>query len=213
MTFIRNRQRLLTRRLFFAVGLATLVAASFAQPPASFSDETPSPGVWPGRVFEWYYNPEHVPSWLGAEEARLLVQEAAKSWEACGLRMAYQGETQRTPGQMDRRNVVGWSMQIPKRVRGMTVGQAKDGRLLERDVLIRPDRREFERFPRLLRKVILHEFGHAIGLTHSNRCDDVMTLAADCPPRHPNQLPVAPTENDLARCRSLYPPGNEIQSR
>lgn len=95
---------------------------------------------------------------------------------------------------------------MPRQLRGLTMGQAKDGRLLERDVLIRPDRREFERHPRLLQKVITHEFGHAIGLTHSSRCDDVMTLAADCPKAAPDTLPLALTTHDLARCQALYPP-------
>ena len=70
---------------------------------------------------------------------------------------------------------------------------------------IRPDREEFRRSPRLLQKVITHELGHAIGLTHSARCDDVMTLAADCPKSDPETLPLSPTANDLARCRALYP--------
>ena len=51
--------------------------------------------------------------------------------------------------------------------------------------------------------VIVH-VGHAIGLTHSDRCDDVMTLAADCPPIAPALLPIEPTPNDLQRCRSSY---------
>ena len=50
----------------------------------------------------------------------------------------------------------------------------------------------------------MHEFGHAIGLTHSPVCGDVMTLAADCPRTPAAMLPVAPTANDLARCRLRY---------
>lgn len=163
------------------------------------------PGAWPERIFTWYYNPQHAPTWLSAEEARALVQRAAEPWAACGVQMRYGGETDLPPGKMDRSNVVGWSLTMPRQLRGLTLGQARDGRLLERDVLIRPDRREFELFPRLLQKVITHEFGHAIGLTHSGRCDDVMTLAADCPGIAPDQLPLALTGSDLARCHVIYP--------
>lgn len=134
------------------------------------------------------------------------MQLAAEPWAACGVQLRYGGETDRPPGNMDGKNVVGWSLDMPRELRGLTLGQAKDGRLLERDVLIRPDRKEFERHPRLLQKVITHEFGHAIGLTHSSRCNDVMTLAADCPKADPDTLPLELTAHDLARCQALYPP-------
>lgn len=185
------------------LGLPLGVALS-QTPPA----ERPSPGVWPEREYRWYYNPQIPPPWLEAGAARELVLEAAARWEACGVRMTFLGDTDRPPGQMDRRNVVGWSVEMPAHLRAITMGQARDGRLLERDIAIRPDRKEFEQAPVLLRKVITHEFGHAIGLTHSSRCDDVMTLAADCPRVRPESLPLDPTANDMARCRAIYlPPG------
>lgn len=172
---------------------------------AATLSEKPSPGAWPERVFTWHYNPQHAPAWLSAEAAQILVQRAAEPWAACGVKMQFAGVTHRLPGKIDRTNVVGWSLEMPRQLRGITLGQAKDGRLLERDVLIRPDRKEFELYPRLLQKVITHEFGHAIGLTHSTRCDDVMTLAADCPPIAPANLPLDLTGHDLARCRIIYP--------
>lgn len=131
--------------------------------------------------------------------------EAASRWEACGVRMAYAGDTDREPLRMDNVNVAGWRDALPRNARGVTAGRAGQGRLVERDIVIDADREEFRRFPRLLRKVLVHEFGHAIGLTHSSRCDDVMTLAADCAPIHPSQLPLVPTERDLARCKAIYP--------
>lgn len=167
--------------------------------------EKPSPGAWPDRTFSWYYNPQHAPSWLTQESARLIVQRSAKAWEACGVKMIYLGDSDTRPGKMDNVNVVGWSLQMPMQLRGLTIGKAQDGRLLERDVMIRPDRKEFKDSPRLLQKVIMHELGHAIGLSHSPRCDDVMTLAADCPQLSPDLLPLKPTNNDLDRCNAIYP--------
>lgn len=172
--------------------------------PAEDRAEKRSPGIWPERVYRWYYNPQHHPAWLDAEQARAWVQAAAKQWEGCGVRMEYRGETGRAPGAMDGVNVVGWSLDMPRQLRGITQGRARGGHLLERDIAFRPDREEFARFPHLLRKVIMHEFGHALGLTHSARCDDVMTLAADCPRSHPSTLPAAPTANDLEHCLALY---------
>ncbi len=166
--------------------------------------ETRSPVRWPNSEFRWFYHRGDEPSWITPQEASRLFRDAAARWEACGVKMQFLGETTVAPGKMDGINVVGWSMEIQPSLRGLTVGRGKDGKILERDVSIRPDRQEFKLSRRLLEKVITHELGHAIGLTHSPRCDDVMTLAADCPKADPEKLPVEPTKNDLQRCRAIY---------
>ena len=160
--------------------------------------------AWPQGVFRWRYNPANYPEWLDAGQAAALVQAAAKKWETCGVRMEYLGETALSPGTIDGENVVGWVPELPQGVRALTQGRGKSDQILERDITIAANRQEFRRFPRLLEKVIVHEFGHAIGLTHSPVCTDVMTLAADCPRTPAALLPVLPTENDLKRCRALY---------
>ena len=45
----------------------------------------------------------------------------------------------------------------------------------------------------------------ALGLTHSTQCNEVMTLAADCPRMDPDTLPITLTQHDLERCKALYP--------
>jgi len=139
------------------------------------------------------------------DEARSLVIEASKVWEACGVLMIYEGDTNRMPGAMDDVNVVGWSLVMPPQLRGLTNGRSSGGSLIERDIQFRSDRQEFKLHVRLLQKVISHEFGHAIGLTHSPQCNDIMTLAADCPPADPHTLPINLTAFDLKRCLALYP--------
>jgi hypothetical protein len=107
---------------------------------------------------------------------------------------------------MDGENIVGWGHQLPRNMRGVTLGRAQAGRLIERDIVFSAEREEFHAHPELLKKVLVHEFGHAIGLTHSARCDDVMTLAADCARADPSTLPLTPTPHDIERCRAIYAP-------
>jgi hypothetical protein len=186
--------------LALAAGIAGAACAAGAQP----QEEQPSPGAWPDKAYHWFYNPAGHPSWLSDAQAKSLMLKAAAKWEICGLRMDFLGETAERPGAMDGRNVVGWAQGLPRSMRGLTLGRARGGTLNERDIIFSAQREEFRLHPELLEKVLAHEFGHAIGLTHSSRCDDVMTLAADCGRADPSTLPLVPTPHDVERCRALY---------
>lgn len=204
---------------FFARAIAVVVFSAFlvAEPRIGTSSELEASAsgprlAWPEGVYRWRYNPYRQPSWMSADEARALVRQAAIKWEACGVRMQFLGDTGLTPGTMDGENVVGWTAELTRGIRALTQGRAVGDRLVERDIVIVAERQEFRQFPPLLEKVLVHEFGHAIGLRHSPACGDVMALAADCPRAPPSSLPLIPTANDLARCRTVYPTLRGVRS-
>ena len=202
----RIRARLLARTIAVVAFATLVIAIPTTGTSAELERSVPEPHlVWPDGVYRWRYNPERHPSWMSTDEARAYVKQAAIKWEACGVRMQFLGDTELLPGTMDGENVVGWTAELPRGIRGLTQGRAKGGQLVERDIVFAAEREEFKRYPRLLEKVLVHEFGHAIGLRHSRACDDVMTLAAECPRASPASLPLTPTANDLARCRDAYP--------
>jgi len=187
----------------FAISFIFLMMSIYQSNAQSLSEQ-PTPGAWPNRVFRWYYSAKGVPNWLNGEVSRDLFINAANRWKICGIDVQFMGDTDLLPGKLDGTNVAGWSNQISKNLRGLTVGKSSSNILIERDILVQSERTEFLYSRRLLEKVITHEFGHAIGLTHSSRCDDVMSLAANCPKIDPEILPINPTENDLSRCKSIY---------
>ena len=182
--------------------LAAFAGTVYADGP----DRAPSGSPADPPVFRWYYNPQGEPAWL-AGEGRKRVEEAIEAWAPCGVRFEFAGETDQSPGLRDGRNVIGWDAGLGRGQRAITKNMMnRNGKVVERDVAFNSSRAEFRRHPRLLRKVMMHEFGHVLGLTHSPDCRDVMSLGADCRGVAPDELPLAPTENDLERCRASTGP-------
>ena len=196
--------------LVFAL-FTELIQSSFAEPIQEeesyhWSDSAATKPVllkWaPPPTFIWYYSNASKPYWLKPEEGLKLFQNAAMAWQNCGVHIIYGGQTDQNPKPNRDQNIVGWG-ELPGNIRGFTFRSQKGGILSQSDIMINMENFDIKRDPRLLQKVVTHEFGHALGLYHSKGCYDVMSSAAVCgkgdmPP------PLQPTINDLEQCKNRY---------
>ena len=136
---------------------------------------------WPQKTYVWYYNPAHRPVWLSDEEALALVKDAAAGWEPCGVKLRYGGLTDREPGAIDGINVVGWREDGKHYSAWTTWAAHRDGRAIEADVSLYTNifdlyRRQGIDAKLEIHKTLVHEFGHVIGLNHSDRPADAMSV-------------------------------------
>lgn len=162
---------------------------------------------WSQGHFDWYYSPYQEPPWVNKAEAIKLFQHAAETWKACGVQINFKGVIETPVRQQDRQNVMGWR-QLSLPIRALTLRQSKfqGEELLEADVIVNIINKDIQNDPRLLQKVVDHEFGHALGLIHSEGCSDIMSSASECGARIADPPPTSVTEKDLAQCRLRYPP-------
>ena len=184
--------------LFACLGLLPICAM-----PAS---EGTSEAVlhWTNRLFVWHYNPANEPSWLKNGEALAMIREATEGWSACGVDLRYAGVSDKAPGIMDGENVIGWKNE-GRAYSAWTSWQAKrSGQAIEADVTlysnIYADYREKGVDAKLeLRKSIIHELGHVLGLSHSTQLGDAMIVKIRTRPEWK-----LPSDNDIKRCQEIY---------
>jgi len=195
-----------------ALALLFFLASLAACPGAGASDSAIGAAVspvperlrWVDGVYRWHYNRALEPDWLAPGAGLYLFRQAAESWLSCGLRIEFAGETDQTPGRMDGLNVAGWSVSLLAAQRGLTMRRRAGESLVEADVMVSSANAEMRISHELLRKVILHEFGHALGLVHSADCGDVMSFGAACRGIPHVRLPSQLAKGDLLQCAKRY---------
>ena len=148
-------------------------------------------GYWlPSRGAEWTYNPDGKPAGLAGESR--AVHAAAATWNTAGadFRFGEGSESRDNTGACaeggDGRNTVGWGA-LDGRLLAVTCSLFRnDGGELnietEFDIRIDPEWAWTADGPvdMDLQSVVLHEFGHALGLGHAP--DSATVMFADYPP-------------------------------
>ena len=162
------------------------------------------PLFWESKVFRWVYSDFNEPDWLEAQGVSLF-KEAASAWESCGLKIEFGGVIHAPVVRRNLVNELGWA-KMPAQIRGLTFRFPFPGsqRIAESDLVMNIQNIDIKNNPDLLKKVIRHEFGHALGLFHSEFCTDIMSSAAECGRKIADPPPLNPTENDLNQCRIRY---------
>ena len=167
---------------------------------------------WNGAM-HWKYNHANAPSALGDKSAVVTqLQASLNRWTSqCAVTYQYDGETTLSPNGVgtsptsDGTTVVGWNA-FDATLSGWTydwyVDTASGRAIVEADVTLNPSNINTLA---ALDRIATHEWGHAVGLAHSNLESAIM---AGPPSTYYNMLN-ALQPDDIRGCRCLYgvPPG------
>lgn len=199
---------------FLPVLATPLVPGEVARPTPKFIFMFGEPAKW-ATTYAWRYNPANAPpAFASATIAVNAIKAAFDKWTAsCNVQYRYDGLTSTPPNnrvqspiygeQPDYENVVGWAA-TEGNVAGLTYAwysQPGGGvrALVDSDIVLST---RFLLDSQSMDRTASHEFGHAIGLAHSNIDDALMSG----PPDSDYNWLISPAPDDVRGCRCLYGP-------
>jgi hypothetical protein len=186
-----------------------------ARPVPKFQFMFGAAARWRGPLV-WKYNHANAPGpWDGdpAGTVAAITSTLTRWTQVCGIRFEYRGETTVPPDtrvqspqygeQPDYETVVGWGS-FPDNTAGVTyawygVTNLGERLLYDTDIILSVDR---VRSTQAMNRTATHEWGHALGLAHSNVGDAIMSGPPDT--AYNGLLDLQP--DDVRGCRCLYGP-------
>ncbi|HVF64061.1 MAG TPA: matrixin family metalloprotease [Casimicrobiaceae bacterium] len=186
--------------------------AGAAKPTPKYRFLFGQPAKWPGPI-RWRYNHANAPSPYDSDKASAIsqIQAAAAVWTgSCAVEFLYEGETEVPPnnrigGGPDFITVVGWST-LSSGTAGVTypwfeeVGGQRV--LIDTDIAFNVN---VVQSPADMERTGTHEWGHALGLSHS----DLPGALMSGPPQSAYNGLRRVTFDDVRGCRCLYGPARD----
>lgn len=177
--------------------LKALTAAGLLLASSAFAQEEPI-GLSPLRgPIAIRYNPTGQPRFASVGEVSVFINRVVAAWnQACGrLVVAYAGVdwTANDLAHDDGVSTIGWHGRSEKYA-GVTV-RSGTSKLDEADVMLNPD--DLTSWP-AFRSVLIHEFGHVVGLEHSEDEASVMHRSIALTDA------MSITDAEALQCQALY---------
>jgi hypothetical protein len=135
---------------------------------------------WSSKQINWYYNPANQPANLGTDQVVNGLKVAAARWSGmCNISFNYQGLTAVQPvlngtsSQVDGVNVVGWGYLQGSQAMYSALTQTwwSASSLIDADVVMNLSQSWSATD---VEAIMTHEWGHALGLAHSDVAESVM---------------------------------------
>lgn len=160
---------------------------------------------WQNHVIYWKYNPAGQPSAFTTDRVVQIMKVAQAKWEqVCGIRYEYQGTTDRGIGP-DGVNVVKWD--TLETFMGLTRNYYYTDQNSFADTDVQFDPIKIQN-PATLEAIATHEFGHSLGLNHSETQESIMFAN----PYHTAGYQMILRTDDVNGCQSLYGATNSLRS-